>query len=158
MQKERLREDMQFVKEQIDETLRAGSVNMGKAEACKAVVQIADMDYVRALAEGDNELQILELMVRIHKYEQQEGIDNTILYHVSCFDDLLEVYYKVLFYLQRIWFELEEIHQRELITYVNKRKLSPYVVYYILEHSRIVDKEQVWKQVMWLWENAGAGE
>lgn len=148
MEKARFREDIQFVKEQLDAVLKARSV-----ETCQKVVQIADMDYVRVLAEGDNELEILELMVRIHKYESQEGINAPVLSIVNSYDDLLELYYKILFYLQRIWFELEEIYQKELIAYAKNRNVSPYAVYFILEHSRISDKEMVWKRVIWLWEN-----
>lgn len=153
MEKARFREDTQFIKEQVEEVLQKQTVEM-----CDTLVQIADMDYVRVLAEGDNELEIFELMVRIHKYERQEGMTHTVLGKVETFEGLMEIYYRILFYLQRIWFELEEVYQKELITYVREWDITPYAVYFILEHSRITDKEQVWKRVTELWEKGYEGK
>lgn len=148
MSQERIREDILFVKEQLDELFRRGT-----KEAHEAIVQIGDMEYVRLLAEGDTELSIVELLISIHKAESAEGIQSTVLCAGNSLEELLDIYYQVLFYLQRIWFEVEAESWVELIEYVQKLRLTPLAVYMILEASRIKEKKKVWETVKELWEN-----
>lgn len=147
MKQKQIREDIVFVKEQVRELLIQRS-----EEAYLALGNVMDMEYVRFLAEGDTELSILGLLVRIHRMEQTEKMGRTLLQTGETLEELLVVYYKILFYLQRIWFCVEEEYQKTLIAYMREKQISPYAVYMILEESRISDKKQVWEQVMKLWE------
>lgn len=148
MEQERIREDILFVKEQLRQ-----AVGEKSEQGRSVMVQIADMDYVRVLARKDTELEIVELLVRIYKYECKEGVIKTILESADTFEGLMNVYYKVLFGLQRIWFELEEEYQMEFVAYLQEYEITPYAVYMILNDSRIDEKEQVWSRVSYLWEN-----
>ena len=148
MKQERIREDMSFVKEQLE-----AAIGMKSEQGYQVMVQIADMDYVRVLAKGDNELEIMELLVQIHKFERQQGVEQTILSKADSFEGLLDIYYKILFGLQRVWFELEKEYQNEFIAYLQEHAITPYAISKILNASRIADKEQVWGRVVHLWEN-----
>lgn len=145
--KERIREDILFVKQQMEELL-----NQNTESAHQALVQVVQMPYVRMLTDGDNELKIMELLARIYKTESEQGIKQTILNTGSSMNDVVDVYYKLLFFLERIWFDTEEEYQRELVSYADRQKISPYAIYMILEDSRISEKKEVWAKVMKLWE------
>lgn len=147
MKTERIRADIAFVKQQAEELLRTGT-----EEAYQALGQIVDMEYVKALSDGDTELKIMKLLVEIYRMEQEEGYEQTILSKGRDLRSLLEIYYKILFYLQRIWFEIEEAEQKIIISFVEEKQISSCAVYMILQDSRITDKEIVWEKVIRLWE------
>ena len=141
--KQLIQNDIAFVKEQIEELL-----SQKNSAACDNIMQIMEMDYIRALCECDNEIAILKIMAGIYKMEVSEGISPTVFDLADSIKVLANVYHKLLFYLQRIWFEVEEEAQTELVRYVGETRLSPYVIYLVLQESRIVDKDAVWKKVM----------
>ena len=147
--KEQVRSDIAFVKEQIEEILSQKS-----PAAHENAARIMDMEYVRAFAQWDNEIAILQTMTGIYRAEHGEGIAPTVFDLAGSIEDVLAIYYKLTFYLQRIWFEVEEQAQAEMVEYVTKRGLSPYAIFMVLQSSRITDKDLVWKKVMKLWEKA----
>ena len=147
--RELVQSDIAFVKEQIEALLAQGN-----RASHENIVQIMEMDYIRALCECDNEIAILKTMTGIYKTEISEGISPTVFELTDSIRALTNVYHKLLFYLQRIWFEVEEEVQSELVRYVDATRLSPYAIYLVLQDSRIVDKDAVWKKVMRLWEKA----
>ena len=149
MVKERVKEDISFMKAELNELLAKQT-----AEAYAAVLQVAEMDYVKGLAQHDNDIKNVQLFASIYKAERDEGIDYHFLTQGRSIAEISETYYKILFFLQRVWFEVEEEFQMEMVPFAIEKGISPYAIFMILKDSRIVDKDMVWKNVMRLWEKA----
>lgn len=147
MEKERVREDILYVKEQMDELLRQKT-----KEAYDALEQMLKIDYVRGLSELDTELSIMDLMSRIYRLEVKENVRTPLILLADDVSGATELYYGILFGLERIWFELEEEYQIAWIMQAKEKGITPYAVYLILQHSDISEKEEVWKGFCALWE------
>ena len=147
MDKERVREDILYVKEQMDELL----IRKTK-EAYDALGQMLQMDYVRGLSELDTELSIMNTMYKIYRLEESEKVVQPLLLLADDVKGAVELYYGFLFGLERIWFELEEEYQTAWISQEKEKGITPYAVYMILQHSDISEKEEVWNGFCKLWE------
>lgn len=147
MEVECIREDIAFIKQQIDMLLKKQSY-----ESYVSIEKILDVDYVKSLMEFDTELTIVKLLLSISKTEYEKRVTPMFLFLESDFSKLIDLYYKVLFGLQRIWFELEEHYLEEWMDFIKNKAISPYAVYMILNDSRIGEKEEVWNRVCELWE------
>ena len=147
MDKESVREDIFYIKEQIDELLGRKTV-----EAYDALGQVLEIDYVKGLAELDTELSIMTVMYRIYLLEVSEKVTKPLLCRADNVSGELELYYGILFGLERIWLELEKPYQCSFILEGKKNGMTPYAVYLILQHSDISEKEEVWKGFSELWE------
>ena len=147
MGKERVREDISYVKEQMGELLGRKT-----KEAYDALEQMLQIDYVRGLSELDTELSIMNVMSRIYRLEVSQNVRTPLIFAADDVKSAVELYYGILFGLERIWFELEEEYQRAWISQAKKTGITPYAVHMILQHSDISEKEEVWKGFCAQWE------
>lgn len=99
------------------------------------------------------EFHMLKLMLDIFVAELKEFYGNGS--YISVLDlhsmaELSEVYVTTIFLLRRIEYEVEPVD--EIIRHIEEYKLSPIYIMYIVQESKINDKEKVIKTVeSWCW-------
>ena len=96
------------------------------------------------------EFYLLKKSVAIYSEETIQYYENgdiPSIIQMGSFQELSETYFKLLFLLRRLVYDIAPEEEKDIIDYIMDRKVSVVFIKHVIEHNQIENKEKVYKRL-----------